>query len=506
METPSPKRTVDGVEANISSYTAEESLEGSNELNARGTQLMALPNEHQLKFNTYKCTKTLIEAIEKSSEGLDQKEPMCVRLQKLINQLEILGETISQEDMNLKLILMTWKRGSKGGSGSCYMRARRFLNNSRRKINANGSETIGFNKSKVECYNSHKKGHFTRECRALRENRNKEPVRRNVTVETTETKDLVAQDGLGLFMFFTHRFECSKNLSKLLEIQVSDKFKTGVGFDSQVFDSQENDSFNHLIRDCDFYEKKMVEKTVWNNARRVNHQNSQRMSHPHPKENLVPKVVLMKSGIKTLNTAGQNFQKQHNLKEKVNTVKGNVTTGGSKAVVSDNKGNEANVVKASACLVWRPKQKVLDHGNLQLELQEKGVIDSGCARHMTGNKSFLPDYEEINGRFVAFRGDPKGGRITGKGKISTGKLDFEDVYFVKEIKFNLFSVSQICDKKNSVLFTDTECVVLSPNFKLLDENHVLLRVPRKDNMYSVDLKNRGNCIYIPPKTQNCIYI
>nr|GEV79625.1 reverse transcriptase domain-containing protein [Tanacetum cinerariifolium] len=81
------------------------------------------------------------------------------------------------------------------------------------------------------------------------------------------------------------------------------------------------------------------------------------------------------------------------------------------------------------------------------------------------------------------------GKITGKGKISTGKLDFEDVYFVKELKFNLFSVSQMCDKKNNVLFTDTECVVLSRDFKLLDESQVLLRVPIKNNMYSVDLKN-----------------
>ncbi|GKA07457.1 ribonuclease H-like domain-containing protein [Tanacetum coccineum] len=183
------------------------------------------------------------------------------------------------------------------------------------------------------------------------------------------------------------------------------------------------------------------------------------------------------------------INKNNNFNEKVNTVKGNVTTVGPKAVVSDNKGNEANAVKASACWVWRPKQKVLDHGNPQQELKDKGVIDSGCSRHMTGNRSYLTDYEEIDGGFVAFGGSTKGGKITGKGKIRTGKLDIEDVYFVKELKFNLFSVSQMCDKKNSVLFTDTECVVLSPDFKLTDESHVLLKVPRKDNMYSIDLKN-----------------
>nr|GEV29012.1 hypothetical protein [Tanacetum cinerariifolium] len=99
--------------------------------------------------------------------------------------------------------------------------------------------------------------------------------------------------------------------------------------------------------------------------------------------------------------------------------------------------------------------------------------------------TYLPDIakSEVKTR------DPKGGKITGKGKISTEKLDYEDVYFVKELKFNLFSVSQMCDKKNSVLFTDIECVVLSPNFKLLDESQVLVRVPRKKNMYNVDLRN-----------------
>nr|GEW53579.1 zinc finger, CCHC-type, retrotransposon Gag domain protein [Tanacetum cinerariifolium] len=91
--------------------------------------------------------------------------------------------------------------------------------------------------------------------------------------------------------------------------------------------------------------------------------------------------------------------------------------------------------------------------------------------------------------YIDFGGNPKRGKITGKGKIKTEKLDFKNVYFVRELKFNLFSVSQICDKKNSVLSTDTECIALSPDFKLIDENQILLRVPRQNNMYSIDLKN-----------------
>nr|GEU93919.1 ribonuclease H-like domain-containing protein [Tanacetum cinerariifolium] len=128
-------------------------------------------------------------------------------------------------------------------------------------------------------------------------------------------------------------------------------------------------------------------------------------------------------------------------------------------------------------------------GNPHQALKDKGVIDSGFSRHMTGNISFLPDFEEIDGGYVTFRGNPKGGKISGKGKIKTGKLDFDDVYLIKELKFNLFNVSQMCDKKNNVLFTDTKCVVLSSDFKLPDENHVLLRVQRENNMYNVDLKN-----------------
>nr|GEV63448.1 ribonuclease H-like domain-containing protein [Tanacetum cinerariifolium] len=114
-------------------------------------------------------------------------------------------------------------------------------------------------------------------------------------------------------------------------------------------------------------------------------------------------------------------------------------------------------------------QRTVKHGNPHEALKDKGVIDSGFSRHMTGNISYLFDFKEINEGYVAFGGNPKCGKITGKGKIRTGKLDFDDVYFVKEFKFNLFSVSQM--------------------------------VPRENNMYNVNLKNIVRLGYL-----NCLFV
>ncbi|GJW36305.1 putative ribonuclease H-like domain-containing protein [Tanacetum coccineum] len=222
-------------------------------------------------------------------------------------------------------------------------------------------------------------------------------------------------------------------------------------------------SFDHLQVDCNYHQKQFqnqrMVKPVWNNAQRVNHQNFAKKTHPCAKKNMVPRAVLMKSGLVSVNTTRQ-----------VNAAHSKTT------------------VNAARPMSYLSK---IAHstGNPQMDLQDQGVIDSGCSRHMTGNMSYLTNYEEIDGGYVAFGGNPKGGKITRKGTIKTGNLDFENVYFVRELKFNLFSVSQMCDKKNSVLFNDTECIVLSPNFKLIDESQVLLRVPRKNNMYSVELKN-----------------
>nr|GEU39025.1 hypothetical protein [Tanacetum cinerariifolium] len=132
-------------------------------------------------------------------------------------------------------------------------------------------------------------------------------------------------------------------------------------------------------------------------------------------------------------------------------------------------------------------------------LKDKGIVDSGCFRHVIGNKAHLADYQEFKGGSVAFGGS--NGRITGKRKIKAGKLDFEDVYYVEELKhYNLFTVSQMCDKKNKVLFIDTDCLVVSSNFKLLDENQILFKIPKQHNMYSFNLKNID-----PSRDLSCLF-
>ncbi|GJW55374.1 putative ribonuclease H-like domain-containing protein [Tanacetum coccineum] len=200
------------------------------------------------------------------------------------------------------------------------------------------------------------------------------------------------------------------------------------------------------------------------------------------------------------------------LKQDVNTFRvQNMNTVGTRAVVNTGKGQMDTDLKKSRW-VWRPKGNYLDHvskdsgsfmlkkGNPEILLQDHAVVDSGCSSHMTGNKAYLSDYEDYNRGFVAFGSDPKGGKITGKGKIRTANLDFDDVYFVDELKFNLFYVSKMCDKKNSILFTETECLIMSPSFKLLDESQVVLRAPRKDDVYNLDLKNT-----IPFGGITCLY-
>nr|GEY54749.1 hypothetical protein [Tanacetum cinerariifolium] len=249
-------------------------------------------------------------------------------------------------------------------------------------------------------------------------------------------------------------------------------------------------SVNHLIKDCNYHSKKMTHPTPKNYANRGHHKQYVPLTHSKPQKYRVPTAVLTQSkpvsntAVRPVSAALPNITMTrpthaHQVVTKSKSpIRRHITCNPSSR--ASNSPPRVNVVQAPVVSAVQVKQGTW--GNPQAALQDKGVIDSGCSRHMTGNMSYISDFEELNGGYVAFGDNPKGGKITGKGKIKTDKLDFDNVYFVKELKFNLFSVSQMCDKKNSVVFTDTECLVLSSDFKLPDESHVLLRVPRENNI------------------------
>ncbi|GJS31264.1 putative ribonuclease H-like domain-containing protein [Tanacetum coccineum] len=230
-------------------------------------------------------------------------------------------------------------------------------------------------------------------------------------------------------------------------------------------------SFEHLHY---VYDKKVI-RPVWNNSSRVNHKNfSNKMTHPHPNRRFVPQAVLTRSGkINTagasVNTAGSKTTVNHPRPISNAYKKGysQVTKKFNKYLANKNSifNKKVNTVRIQVYNGLDPQKSLIllfyVHGNpQQKEYWEKGVIDSGCSKHMTGNKCYLTEYEDYDGGFVSF-GDGKG-RISGKGKIKTGTLDFDNV--------------------------------------LLDESQVLLRVPRKDNIYSVDLKS-----VIPTKGLTCLF-
>ncbi|GJW37553.1 putative ribonuclease H-like domain-containing protein [Tanacetum coccineum] len=228
-------------------------------------------------------------------------------------------------------------------------------------------------------------------------------------------------------------------------------------------------SFSHLIRDCDYHVKlaKQVElhkqnmskgngtgvrKQTWNNVQRVNKQNQFVPLAVQTRTGTNPVNAAKASSTKNFSTARQSVNRKTVLTStalKVNTVQTMMSDVRSANVFHTTNSPSSRLFKRTTVLKTNlSNQKVYTaKDNPHRNLQNKGIIDSGCSRHMTGNKAYLADYQDINGGPVAFGGSK--GYITGKGKIKTGKLDFEDVSFVKELQpFNLFSVSQMCDKKN----------------------------------------------------------
>nr|GEU40993.1 hypothetical protein [Tanacetum cinerariifolium] len=194
--------------------TTEEKAQKKNDVKARSMLLMALPNQHLITFNQYKDAKTLFatiatrfggnEATKKTQKTLIKQlyENFMLQLQSLLilsltgfkrflymgTLKKIHKDDLEEMDLKWQLALLS-------------MREKRFFQKTRKKITINGSDTAGFDKSKVKCYNCHKMGHFSKECRRPRNQDsrswNQDGSRRNVNVEEMPLKAMVAIDGDG---------------------------------------------------------------------------------------------------------------------------------------------------------------------------------------------------------------------------------------------------------------------------------------------------------------------
>ncbi|GJV22040.1 putative ribonuclease H-like domain-containing protein [Tanacetum coccineum] len=471
-----PKTTVmDGVEKVMPITSAKDKAQRRLEVKARSTLMMGIPNEHQLKFNSIKDAKLLLEAVERrfggnaatkktqrnllklqyenftapSSELLDQTFD---RLQNLVSQLELLDEKLSQEDVNQKLLrslspkwnihAVVWRNKAELETMS--------IDDLYNNLKVYEPEVKGMSSSIDTAYSTNIDNLSDAVICSFFASQPNSPQLAHEDLQQIYPDDVEEMDLRWQMAMLTMRARSFlKNRGRKLTVNSNET----IGFDKSKVECYNCHKRGHFTRVC-------------RAPRNQDNKNKESSRRSVPVETSTSTALVSYDVLVPPPYRG-NFMPPTpdlsftGLDEFVN-----------KPVVENIKSDEE-----------------VSKGNPQMDLQDQGVIDSGCSRHMTWNMSYLTNYEEIDGGYVAFGGNPKGGKITGKCTIKTGNLDFKNVYFVRELKFNLFSVSQMCDKKNSVLFNDIECIVLSPNFKLIDESQVLLRVPRKNNMYSVDLKN-----------------
>nr|GEV58569.1 putative reverse transcriptase domain, ribonuclease H-like domain, aspartic peptidase domain protein [Tanacetum cinerariifolium] len=655
-DSPVPTRLVKGVVQLVAFTSAKQKLARKNELKAHGTLLMALPDKHQLKFNSHKDAKTLMEAIKKQfggntktkkvqktllkqhyenftgscSKGLDQIHD---RLQKLRNKADLEEQSIDNFFNSLKIYKDEVKHSSSTGTTTqnlafvsssntdsttdsvsaaasvfvvcaklhvsslpnvnslsnaidvddlkemdlrwqmamLTMRARRFLQKTGRNIGDNGLTFTGFDMSKVECYNCHRKGHFAREFRSpkvSRRNGATEPQRRTVPILNAQTEAAIREQKLEPCVDGT---QCLNRRSwipfygnlrtVIMHESHKSKYSIHLGSDKMYQDMKKLYWWPNMKADIATYVHKCLTcarvkaehqrlsgllvqpgipvwkwdnismdfvtklpkspqgyDTIWVIVDRLTKSAIfAPMRETDPLEKLAKlylKEVVARHGIPVsiicdhdlrfasrfwrtlqkalgtsldmsttyhLETDGQSERTIQTLKDMlrawaINFGKGWVnhlplvefsynnsyhasikatpfealygrkcrspicwTEVGEAQILGPKliqemtekiiqikqrmeaaRDRKKSYVNLKQLLLFRLQWLVLLRSNPQYALKDKGVIDSGCSRHMTRNMSYLSDFEEFNGGYVAFGGNPKGGKISGKGKIKTG--------------------------------------------------------------------------------------
>ncbi|GJT09103.1 ribonuclease H-like domain-containing protein [Tanacetum coccineum] len=390
------------------------------------------------------------------------------------------GDDLEELDLRWQVAMLT-------------VRVKKFIQRTGRNMDFKEKRHVSLDKSKIECYNCHRKGHFARECRSGRSQGRRsygDNGRNNVPTNESSSQELVAQDGLGGYDW-SNDFEVEPVNYALMAISSSSSSSSSdnetagkindantekpksvvsnpkINRDSVIIEDWTSDDEEEVSEVQKVRPETRDDKDFVSTARPTSVSTVRPVSTARPSINTARPVSTASPNTSTarpgyasrpIHRRMDNVRprgscspikrsyytksafRPKDLKQDVKTfgVK-NMTTAGKRAVV--------NTVRLKKWWI------VVDHA----------VVDSGCSSHMTGNKAYLSDYEDFNGGFVAFGSDPKG--------------------------VNLFFVSQMGDKIKGSFFTESECLILSPSFKLLDESQVVLRAPRKDDVYNLDLKN-----------------
>ncbi|GJU92507.1 ribonuclease H-like domain-containing protein [Tanacetum coccineum] len=363
--------------------TAEEKTNKKNDVKARSLLLMALPNEHQLTFSQYTDAKTMFAAIKTrfggneatkktqktllkqqyenfSASSTESLDSIFNRLQKIVSRLAILGVVIAQEDLNSKFLsslppewnthVVVWMNKAEIETMSIddLYNFKIVKQSVKKSVGASsGAQNLAFMTAlilfakyegkEVECFNCHKMGHFAKECRAPRNKegqlKNQDTTRKQGNNEDTSSKAMLAIDGVE---------QVSEDTSSFVESSLNVK------------------------RNC-FSCENDVESVKPKNHKNPVNKSVGSLYSPYASMETGPRAVLMKTGLKTFNTA-----------RTVNTAHPNLS------------------------FLGKPQQ------------DDIRFVDSGCSRHMTGNIAYLSDFKEFDEGYVTFGGGAHGGsRISG---------------------------------------------------------------------------------------------
>nr|GEZ49837.1 ribonuclease H-like domain-containing protein [Tanacetum cinerariifolium] len=513
--------------------TTDDMQKRKNDVKTRTTLLLSLPDEHQLRFRKYKTVQELWAVILKTfggneatkktkknilkqqygnfkAEGSKTLEQTFNRLQVIVSQLQFMDVDIKQDDLNQKFLTSLapeWLMGNEEDNTASVSTASTNVPTASANIRVSSisqdtacayiaSQSSG-SQIKFEDINQideddmeeidikwnmallSMRADRSRElkyCEKIRVLEINTESRANCIESLTKDLELLKKKKGELETKLTGFQTASKDLDSLLESQRLDKNKEGLGYSdvpplfAQIYSPPKKDMSWTGLSEC-------ADDTVTDYSRLA----PTIESFLDVAQNINPSVIETEASPSTISPKPFiKFVKANDSPTKSKTDKVKIAKKPPikyaeqyrKPTKKPNvRGNQRN---------WNNLKSHQLGPNFVMEKRHALTVDSGCSRHITGNISYLSDYEPFDRGYASF--DQGGCKITGKRTIKTGKLEFENVYLVKDLKYNLFSVSQICDNKNSGLFTDSECMVLGRDFKLLDDANVLLRTPRQHNI------------------------